>query len=481
MKVSHSRHPRFAYIKRGAAPRAGRAGRSPFFLNSKEIFMQNAESADQESTKGNALRLVDIETFLELYKESLNPPPVESFNALFAKLGDKMVTRTIGRMKKVTDFLFDGREDLKKGKHGFAALFAPRYGEGMKPTPLAEATVRRFRDGLERCVDTRSFFQNTLAKTGDKREIVHLGAPQTLAYHLLAQAFSCNRNIYQRIVGDNVDVRVEIDASEALIRKLDAGGILNIVVGYGIEESRNSSRGQQLAIGFRPFDYWFGMVLLCHPARPLWTKVEGKKKPQNLNDEAYAAKVVKRQRDYQNLTTTDQASKHEPLYDQLHEVDPWEIDFAATPLIVVPSYGQARGVQRLISEWRPRGAVRVVPSFEEALALVRADQGVAISNGFYCTRKNISAFRMRPPQEFRRYLGVYYNRGGLSESALRVVRFLRDYLSVFERVIKVSGQSPAYGNVEYDKFCKTYASGVNTTFSEEWENVKAFLASSSRI
>jgi DNA-binding transcriptional LysR family regulator len=456
--------------------------------------MKPIPTAKNRRKERDDLRLTDLRVFLDIFAKA-QEERAESFNQLFATLGEKWVTANIGRLGRVTKFLFLGQEALKpadKG-HGFGVLFTPRHREGLKPTQVAEKLYKDFQEIYRRCIHARERFQTTLACNHERRTVVRLGAPQTAAYRLLAFAFSNNKDIF----GKDVEVRVEVDGSEELVRKLEAGGILDAVIAYGKVDEDQFTRKQlparrhqdQPEVYFRPFEHEFGMIMVCHPGRKLLAKPQDGTQERKNHNEGYwdemagwhpAHPVYKEKRKSKpRPEANEQASSPTGwLYHKLREVDPLEIDYKETPLIVVPSYGQAPGVERLIKEVRRDSGVRVVTSFEESLALVRAYQGVAIANEFYCTRENVTAFRLTPIEDFQRQLGVYYTLKGLSEPTLRVVRFVREYVGRFGHYLRTSGKLPAYGDKEYGDFCDEYATGK--AVAKGWESVEAFRNRPSR-
>ncbi|HTU93380.1 MAG TPA: LysR family transcriptional regulator [Gemmataceae bacterium] len=403
------------------------------------------------------LKLSDIHIFLEVYTKA-KAFPARTFRDLFARL-NQPVTTTIGQLERVIKYLFTNRKDLVSTGKGavFEALFVPTE-DGLVPTAAADDLDEHFRAIEERCSIARQAFVARHAGRQQRRAVVRLGMPQTIAYRLVA----CALSRWHELFGGELELRVEIDNSVALLRRLDAGGgVLDAVIAYRSEDRRSrpteACLEQGLHVCFRSLSYPLDMVILSNPGIPLLTK-DGKDQNHNYLGEMKKnlapflepTKKRKPRADAEDLTPYEALPRG---------IDPRDINFPQTPLIVVPSYSQPAALKNLVEYLRPRFELREAPYYDEALALARMSQGLAIVNDSYCLRRHVTAFRMEPREDFRRWLGVYYDaRRGIHEQTYRLLCFLHQYILKFGQRIR-AGEPPSYGDREYEVWCKKYCAG----------------------
>ena len=403
------------------------------------------------------LKLSDIRTFLEVYAKAKGFP-ARTFRDLFARL-NQPVTTTIGQLERVIKYLFTNRKDLVSSGKGavFVALFVPTE-DGLVPTAAADDLDEHFRAIEERCGIARQAFVSRHESRQQRRAVVRLGVPQTIAYRLL----SCALSRWHELFGGELELRVEIDNSVALLRRLAAGGgVLDAVIAYRSEDRRSrpteACLEQGLHVCFRSLSYPLDMVILSNPGIPLLTK-DGKDQNYNYFGEMEKKLALFRgpAKKRKSRADVDNLSPYEALPGG---IDPRDINFAQTPPIVVPSYSQPVALTNLVEYLRPRFELRETPFYDEALALARMSQGLAIVSDSYCLRRHVTAFRMEPREDFRRWLGVYYDaRRGIHEQTYRLLCFLHQYVLKFGQRIR-AGEPPSYGDGEYEAWCKKYRAG----------------------
>jgi DNA-binding transcriptional LysR family regulator len=446
-------------------------------------------------TEGRDLRLSDILTFLQVYDKSLSAN-ADTLNKLFATIADQAITTTIGRLERVTDFLFEEKPHLKPSKGpGFNALFTYQQGEGMRPTPAAQELHHHFSKLKDLYDKARVTFQNRLEETHFRRTPVRLGVPETIGSQWLAHACSC----WQELFAKELELRLELSNSVDLLRQLDTGDFLDAVFAYGQQNRKvlppaaglsvqgtNELLEYQKQICFRSFDYHLNMVLLAHPASKIrlrsqspdgddineggkyWEKkikpIQGILRPIIESGILIKGSAPSRKagRDASQKTEDELTRLRTECFKQLKEINPRDIDYSQTQLIVVPSYAEPTELKVLIEDTRARFGVREAKNYNEAMALVRAGQGVTITNEPYWVRGHLTAFRLVGSavpgggQPYQRWFGVYYNASaGLKEAPLKVIAFLRAYMRRFEPYLR-AGRSPAYGDPIYDEWVKTW-------------------------
>ena len=432
----------------------------------------------------NDLRLKDISTFIAVYDLAdgkLLEQQRTTLKGLFSSLEGVAPTTTVGRLKRIADFLFNKAPHLRKGKgSGFDLLFtSPSRGAGLVPTQAAQELYKHFRDVTEICLHSRDAALRKLTADKSSRPVVRIGAPNTVGLGILAHIFS---NWEEGLFSEEMELKVEITSSTELVPRLH-NGLLDCVIGYGTMNRRDipNPRGMtaeqqkalcreilepELDVCFRSLDLSLRMVLLCHPNGQVWTKAG---KNPNLGywatdywpeqeQVAQRPKSVRNKKQRGSITRSSETRRpkpESPQYKDLRAIDLRDIDFGKTQLIVVSSWHQPDALQRLIDEIRQRVEVREASSYNEALALVRMGQGVAVALEFFRTEENTTAFRLTQQDDYERWLGVYYNtRHGLKPEPYRAVRLVEAYLNSFKLKI-LEGKPPTFGDGDYMDWCMT--------------------------
>ena len=95
--------------------------------------------------------------------------------------------------------------------------------------------------------------------------------------------------------------------------------------------------------------------------------------------------------------------------------------------------------------------------YEQALALVRMGQGVAVATEVFSRRARITAFRLTPPKDFVRWIGAYFHppENQLPTHVRRLIRIVERYLKKCEPEIRL-GEPPAFDDDRYTKFCNDF-------------------------
>ena len=147
-----------------------------------------------------------------------------------------------------------------------------------------------------------------------------------------------------------------------------------------------------------------------------------------------------------------------PSYDDLREIDLRTIDFAHTRLIVVDSWDQPPGLNRFLHEDKPRlppHRVLHVPRYEQALALVRMGQGVAVATEVFSRPTPHHRVPPDPAERLRAVDRRIYQppEKQLPDQVRHLIRIVRSYLKDLEREIRL-GEPPAYDDEQYAQFCE---------------------------
>jgi len=391
------------------------------------------------------VRHADVLMFLAVYREVVNSPESDRANlsTLLERRKDRLgaPSTVLGQLKRVTRYLFGSGPDADE----LGRLFT-RVGGLLQATPEGQTVYHRF-------VILRDIYDRLKADVawglGADMRTVRIGTPQTIGLRLLSSIFSD----WKRLFGQVVRLEVETGNSRELIPRLNAG-LLDVVVAYGGPgpvDAEITSAG--LNVAFRPLGYESRMVLLAHPKAELFVR--------EVRDARGRIKVPGE--DLNRFYWEDQfrGEGAKPGYMKLRSVslDRLDLDRSNSKLIIVPSWGQPPVVTALASVLPP-ARVTEVSWYDDALALVRMGQGVAVAAEIFSKRKRITAFRLTPESDFRRPIGIYYNRReGLTSEACRVVTFIHEYFGRFHEQIR-AGTPPAIDDPlgEFTAFCDSFAS-----------------------
>ena len=444
------------------------------------------------------LRVADMDTLVKLCDKA-KKIRVQSFNKLFGSLTPLPTTTVISRLKRIAEVLFAGRADLRAP--GFDELFERDGRKGLQPTDATKELCSRFEEIKSIYDKARTAFQDRVAAKR-KRTVVHLAAPQTIAYRLLACVYSHFQRTFAKETwkqkaetGKRLELRLEVDTSEELVRRLESGAMIDTVIAYGpaapvtkrpSRGKANPSRAQcqtDSKVRFASMGFNFAMTLLSSPEQELCLKASPGQ--PMVNPRAYYDELSS-QRDACNREfkkkRLDAGSNPDAeiisLYSRLKTINPAAIDFTDIPLIVVPSHAQPEALKSIIEEARKVTDVRETQSYDEALALVRAGQGVAFASQVFCARRYVNAFSLEPEDAYQRSVGAYWNsENEMREETFLLLRFVCAYLHAFKEQLHATGESPAFGDEEFELFCNAYDHDANSPYAG-WENRDELLEES---
>ncbi len=362
-------------------------------------------------------------TFVAVFRQ-VGQKPYSGFNELFRDNPALGKYRTgLKHLDKVAAFFVGPEADHN-------ALFDGRDGpEGMQATNRGFLLYRRL-------MHLSEFIRTTKqdCRRHDPLPLVRVGASRTVGMRLIPSILSTWRDIF----GTELRLEVEIGNTRDLVEKLKLG-TMQFIVSYGDQPTEgpvlfDAGESRDPNVAFKAFDYSMDLILLCHRTGQL------------LDTSAYD-----RNADYRRP-----ADPRGPL----PRIALDDIDFSKTKLIVASSWWrQPKSLTRCIGRLVPTGAVQQIFWFQEALALVRMGLGVAVVSGVYKHETHVNAFALSPADEFRKWIGVYYNaQRALSRPACRVATFIGEFLKAHAHVIR-SGNPPSCGSndrrrwKQYDRTC----------------------------
>jgi DNA-binding transcriptional LysR family regulator len=392
-----------------------------------------------------SVRLADVLTFLEIYAKADTAKAEDraNFSKLLSSNDEKKgLTTRIGQLERIVTFLYGKDEAERTGLH---RLFEKDHVGALVPSADARLLHKHF-------VILRDVYRNIKAELQEEHlasptPVLRIGVPPSIGMRLLAAIFSDRK----RLFSDKIRLEVEMGTSHDLIRRMKAR-LLDVVIAYGANKPGTVDSLFNLA--YRSLGYRSSMVLLCSPTARLWTTAQKNVARRDVNQGYWENK-------YQNKTRYEF-----PSYEDLCRINLETIDFATTRLIVVPSWHQPQALDALARHFS-NGQVTQVPWYEEALALVRMGEGVAVMPEVFLRSARITAFRLIPEKQFERWIGAYFHppEKRLPEHIRWSIKLIEKYLESFEQDIR-RGDAPAFGHPKYNEFCDSVilpGSGSNGT------------------
>ncbi|MFL5328663.1 MAG: hypothetical protein ACJ8C4_07085 [Gemmataceae bacterium] len=387
----------------------------------------------------------DLNTFLDVYEAAKadSDNKLTTLQELFRQPSVNLSTVN-GRMERVILY-FLGRPNGKKRGPGFERLFTrislaedqePPQRIGLKPTRIANHLAKQVRM-IKGCFRSARNSARSLLSP-EPKPVLKLATQLTLGSRFLTAVLS---NL-DAILGKSARLEWSIGNTMDQIPLLELG-VLDVVFGFGPANEHHYKHPKSIV--FTSFNYESSMVLLSHPNCEIWTT---KKKDINLN---YW------ENDFRPLEQT--ASRASLRFDKLRGVVINEIDFnrTAVPLVVSSSFNQPPSLVKEIERLRIIDHIREVDTYEEGLALARLGLGLTVAIEVFALRRRTSVFKIQPASENSRWLGVYWNeRKSMSDTGVRLVAFLQEYIKRFEREIR-SGNPPALEERSYTKLCNEHA------------------------
>jgi DNA-binding transcriptional LysR family regulator len=380
-----------------------------------------------------AVRLADVTTFLEVYYKA-DTASVEkrvNFSALLSDdAAKKGLTTRISQLSRIVDFLYGDNESKRTGLH---KLFQKDALGGLVPSADARNLHKYF-------LSLRDVYRTIKEQIDNDRRadpwlILRVGTPQTIGMRLLSSVFSDR----ERVLPARTRLHVEIANSHALIRRLKSR-LLDVVIAYGPEgEPVDPDTG----LMFRSLGYSSRMVLLCHPSVQLRTWGHETVGRRYTNNKKYWEKFFQ-----------DKTRHERPDYKDLWPIELKWLDFQDMPLIVVNSWKQPQMLHDFVLTL-PVDRLLQVPSYEEALALVRMGVGVAPAPEVFSRRALVTAYKLRPENEFERWIGAYFHPPEklLPNHVRGLIDSVQDYLTFCGDDIR-KGDSPAFQDPKYEEFCQ---------------------------
>lgn len=387
----------------------------------------------------DSVRLADALTFIEIY-EKANAHEVEgreNFSTLLSHPSQdnqrKGLTTRISQLERIVEFLYGKGEPERTGLH---RLFEKDAFGALIPSDDSRIAYKHF-------IVLRDMYRNIKKEFEDERSknaptVLRVGAPQIIGMRLLASIFSDR----QRLLPDGLRLEIEIANSHDLIRRLKAR-LLDVVIAYG-PKSMSGTTDPLTDLAFRSLDYCSRMVLLCPPASQLYVRTGKANKLQDAN-----------------LGYWDEFKGRRgtalPSYERLRPIDLDKIDFVNTRLIVVDSWQQPEFFEAFIRKLPPDRVIRA-GWYDEALAMVRMGEGIAVAAEVFSRRVRVNVFSLSPEEEFQRWIGAYFHppEERLPNHTKFLINVIRTYLNRFDKEIH-GGDPPAFGDEKYEKFCDEVA------------------------
>ena len=394
------------------------------------------------------LRLDDVLKFLDVCRFADGQPPERrrSLRELCAPFGPH--TTTVQQLSRIAEFFF-GSPPLGRGP-GLERLFKEEIaGIGIQPTENAKALSRQLEVFVNFSERLRNQFRTETQ--GEPRQVVRIGCIETLGLRVLASALSNWQSAFgPPTAREDIDLKVTIDGSKFLIPQLHAG-LLDMVFAYG---TANDARivDTTYDVAFSSLDYCSRMVLLVHPTAELWE--------DDTDVNAGYFKSTFRKLDHRGRNS-ERGTRIK--FEKLRSVRLERVDFRGRELITVPSWKHPPLLDNVIKKMQRDGKpVRLVDSYDRALALTRMGLGVAIAPEVFSKREGVMPFSLAPTDSYGRWIGIYYNtRERLSAHGRRIAEFLRSYIEKFRDNMR-RGETPAIKDEPYDDWCE------ELTLSKEW-------------
>jgi DNA-binding transcriptional LysR family regulator len=425
-------------------------------------------SRDVKPVPVEGIRIEDTDTFLRIFGRSEMLPYTKrtTYASLFGKRDEdpeaQAYTTVITQLQRVAEFAIRLLPNRRPGQAGEVEdLFARLIdGDGgLQPTPLARALVKE----LELLQEVyANVGQRTAARLGTNRlpQMVRIGSGPNFAMHMLPYVLSAGG------AAGIQNFQVEMANTADLLPRLNSG-LLDFVIAYGsVNDIGVRQEGLPgLRIGFTSFRYSSNLVLAAHPL----VKVMQANGDANGAYQGYSSyQDYLRSRQSQRVKKGTEKS---PRCDELRPVNLDEIDFDRTglDLVVTRSWDNAPGLVKFLNaDSTARKRVRWVEGYDEAVALVKLRQGLAVLPQVFSKRRMVNAFRLTPEKAFTRWIGAYYSpRFPLSEEAYRLLDFIRAYLQKFALSLR-NGRPAAYPEPEFVRWCAE-VSRVDESWTEKAE------------
>jgi DNA-binding transcriptional LysR family regulator len=292
-------------------------------------------------------------------------------------------------------------------------LFDGRDGrEGMQATDCGLLIYRRLMTLSQFIQDTKRDCQDQ-----DPLPLVRIGASRTIGLRLIPSILSTWNDIF----GRELRLEVEIGNTRDLVEKMKLK-TMDFIVSYGDKPTEGlvlfgAGESKDRNIAFKVFQYPLNLILLCH-----W---QGQLLDTHGRD---------RNKGYCRATGPDAHLPRIALDD---------IDFTKTKLIVSESWWrQPESLTKCVERLLPTERVQQVLWFQETLAQVRLGLGIGVVSEVYKNEDHVNAFALSPANEFRKWIGVYYNaKRVLPLPACRVATFIGEFLRTHVKAIR-RGEPP---------------------------------------
>jgi DNA-binding transcriptional LysR family regulator len=416
------------------------------------------------------LRYNDVRKWLAVY-ERAKQGSCETFKTLFESLGPH--TTTLGQITQLMEFISDGRP-IGTPKLTLESLFhIPAEDRYLRPTHVADELTRLLRGLDPFYTSTKNTIWHALRKR-EKPTRIRLGCSQTIGLRLLPAMLS-----NKLPTPGTCELELVIDNSESLYQQLHLG-TLDMILSWGPETFR-LSKGPSGTLDFQEPDldvrfvssgYSSKMVLIASPRGVIrlnngedanagyWNRLYDGSRPPSAEGKGQKGNQA-------DKSGSEKGSQRRPNYEDLDPIHPRDIRFTETSrLIYVPSWNQPEALSNLADDIRQKGFLHDSKFYDEALSLVRMNQGVAAVSEVFLKRSRVVAFRLEPAEWYTRDIGIYYNtRVGLTDVACCLAEFVRHYLKEFERKVRV-GEPRSFGD-------KIFTDGFVDEFvqSRDWTTV----------
>ena len=397
----------------------------------------------QNTGKGD-LRLVDIWTFLSMYDLVKDREKTGELYATYQELSQDLKTgdrelnlvTALQRLARVAS-AFCG-EPLPPKKAAQKLFTRSKKAHQVQATPLADELQRWLRtitDVYERAAESA----RTMIRGQTGPPEVRIGSVQSLG--LSALPFLLSR--WQECFGGRVKLRpVEIANSGELVQRL-AVGALDCVFAFGTPDAVTSSEDERLSLSFEPLGLMVSTVLLAHPEGNVWATTG-----EDLN-KGYWDQLQRSRRRKRRLVLTD-----------YKEIQLEDVAFERTNLIAVSSWRLPSRLFDNIKESRKFTGAFQVDTFEEAIAHVQMNQGVAPVIQVFARRRDVTVFRLNPNEAYMRSASVFYRSS--PDGVPPAVRILIDFLKAYFQNERIQGkiwdneEAPGFDDQDYRKLCDEF-------------------------
>lgn len=390
------------------------------------------------------VRHEDVSTFLELVGRVRDG----KFGTLKAAISANPTVKYTTVLAQLHRLLRFAAPDARSQSDALELLF--RFDpvlDRLLPTTAATVLERKLEPLPQFYLTLREQVQETLRREGPPA--LRVGASQTIGLRILPAVLSCLTANQGAKLPDGTPVRLVIDASDRLIARLHTGE-LDLLINWGPEvgllkqnaRHRDVYRERDYDVRFVSFGYRSRMVLIA-----------GKQLARELDEDRHSSPPA----------APPPARRGERSYDALRQVWLREVPFSdQMRLIHVPSWNRPRELSESADRLTARGLAQQCPHYEEALALARMAQGVAVVSEVFLHRGRVTAYQLLPHDWFTRPIGVYLNtrRPVLAEgeqvrtAAAQVISLIDAYLARFGECGVRQGKPPFYredyNGLDYD-------------------------------